>query len=225
MRFRRIKRLAAFVGTLFLLFGNGAKGFAQPSPAEANNNHELASLLKRLDASRDGTDLVRDSRGNIVSIALRGTNANDRALILVSTLTSVKELTIQGRGMGDECTREGISNLHKMTNLTHLRLLCVSPQPTLEAGVFKEVCSLKSLESLILVSAYPERSEYPALANLQNLTELRLSYCTNFGDAELCLLTNLSNLRSLYISSDAVSRDGANVLRSIRQLTNVTIRP
>jgi hypothetical protein len=55
-----------------------------------------------------------------------------------------------------------------------------------------------------------------AITNLQNLAELRVSYATNVGNAELSLLTNMVNLKGLAISYDAVSREGTNVLSLIR---------
>jgi hypothetical protein len=75
-----------------------------------------------------------------------------------------------------------------------------------------------------LVAACPERSEYVALTNLQNLAELNVSYAVNFGDGELCLLTNLVNLRSLSIEYAAVSPEGTNVLSRMLHLTNATVR-
>ncbi len=168
--------------------------------------------------------MVRDESGNVLSVALRWTNANNRALSLVSTLGTLQELTIQGRGIPDEWTGEGISYLGKMTNLVSLRVVCVGPGPALKDVVFEEICNLRRLKSLSLVAAYPERSDYVALTNLQNLAELHVSYATNFGDAELCSLTNLVNLRSLFIYYDAVSREGTNVLSRMQRLTNATVR-
>lgn len=114
--------------------------------------------------------------------------------------------------------------LGKLTNLVTLRVACVAPKPALKNGVFEEICNLTGLKTLSLVAAYPERSEYVALTNLQTLAELNVSYATNFGDAELCLLTNLVNLRKLSISADAVSREGTNVLSRMQRLTNATVR-
>jgi hypothetical protein len=78
--------------------------------------------------------------------------------------------------------------------------------------------------SLSLVAACPERADYWALTNLQILSELRVSYATNFGDAELASLTNLVKLRSLSISFDAISPAGTNVLAHMMQMTNVNVR-
>jgi len=187
-------------------------------------DHELAALLKQLEESTG--DLRRDASGSVVSVALRSTNANNRALFLVSTLRSLQELTIQGRGRleTDEWTREGISCLGKLTNLVTLRVACIALKPALKDGVFEEICNLKRLKTLSLVAAYPQRSEYVALTNLQDLAELHVSYATNFGDAELGTLTNLVNLRSLFIYFDAVSREGTNVLSRMQRLTNATVR-
>jgi len=94
-------------------------------------DHELSALLKQLEDSTD--DLGRDASGNVLSVALRSTNANNQALFLVSTLGSLQELTIQGRGLPgtDEWTREGISCLRKLTNLVTLRVACIALKPAL----------------------------------------------------------------------------------------------
>jgi hypothetical protein len=189
-----------------------------------STDHELAALLKRLEEGRSTGDVERDASGNVISVALRWTNANNQALFLVSTIGSLQQLTIQGRGIPDEWSREGISHLGKLTNLVSLRIACIGPKPALKAGVLEELRNLRRLESLSLVAADPERSEYAALTNLQNLSELNVSYAANFGDAELCLLTNLVNLRNLSIHYTAVSREGTNVLSRMQRLTNATVR-
>lgn len=192
--------------------------------ALSSTDNELVSLLKEIEEGPG--DLVRDDKGKVISLALRPANVNDRALFLVSRIGSLQELVIQGRGKPEtgEWTREGVASLGKLTNLTSLRVVCVAPLPALKEGVFEEICMLRGLRSLSLVAACPERSEYGALSNLKNLTELQVSYATNFGDAELCLVTNLVNLKSLTISFDAVSRGGTNVLSRMRHLTNAIIR-
>ena len=195
---------------------NGETALGQPTA-------ELTALLKWVE---EQGDLERDSSGNVISLALRQTNANDRALFLASNIGSLRELIIQGRGRPDtgEWTRKGTACLNNLINLESLRILCVAPYPALQDGVFNEICNLKGLRSLSLVAACPERAEYRALTNLQNLSELRVSYATNFGDAELASLTNLVKLSSLYISFDAVSPAGTNVLAHMKRLTNATVR-
>jgi hypothetical protein len=218
MRCLRNNWITAPIVALFLVCAGDYKPFAQPT------NSELSALLQKVEENPE--DLGRDRNGNVVSLALRGTNANNRALLLVSTFGFLQELVIQGRGRPDtgEWTREGIACLHNLTNLVSLRILCVAPQPALKEGVFKEICNLRGLRSLSLVAACPERSDYVALSNLQNLAELRVSYATNFGDRELSSLTNLVNLRSLLIEWDAVSQQGTNVLSRMPHLTNATFR-
>ncbi|HZR17494.1 MAG TPA: hypothetical protein VFE51_09220, partial [Verrucomicrobiae bacterium] len=166
---------------LFLVCADDYKPFAQPTKIKPTKS-ELSALLQKVEENPG--DLCRDTGGDVVSLALRNTNANDRALFLASTLGSLRELAIQGRGKPEtgEWTREGIACLHNLTNLVGLRILCVAPQPALQEGVFKEICNLRGLRSLSLVAASPERSDYVALSNLQNLAELRVSYATNFGE-------------------------------------------
>lgn len=78
-----------------------------------STNQELAALLKRLEEGRSAGDVERDASGNVISVTLRWTNANNRALFLVSTLDSLQQLMIQGRGgpESNEWTREGICTL------------------------------------------------------------------------------------------------------------------
>ncbi len=122
-----------------------------------------------------------------------------------------------------EWTRDGISQLHALTNLEKLRVLCVGPESSLKSEVFKEICSLRGLKSLVLVSSYPQQPDYILLTNLQNLAELHISWATNFGDADLSSLTNLPKLRNVYFACDAISREGTNVFRYMPGLTDATV--
>lgn len=108
-----------------------------------------------------------------------------------------------------------------MTNLTSMNIACGG---LLKAGVFEEICKMKEVRELGLVAAYPPASEYFGLTNLHNMVELRVAYCTNFGDREVSMLTNLINLRSLTLYADGFSSEGTNVLRSMTGLTNVAVR-
>ena len=188
---------------------------------------ETTKLLKRVGEDRGflSEDLERDAKGNVCVLTLRSSNANDQALSLVTNLNSLRELGIYGRGWPEtgEWTRDGISQLHKLPDLEKLRVACVAAKPSLETGVFKEICSLGGLKSLILVAASPQRPDYMFLTNLQNLVELNISWATNFGDAELSSLTNLPKLRSVYFYYDAISRRGTNVFRYTPGLTNITV--
>ena len=83
---------------------------------------------------------------------------------------------------------------------------------------------MKELRQLGLVAAYPPAGEYFGLTNLHNLVELRVAHCTNFGDSEVSLLTNLPALKSLTLYSDGISREGTNVLRNMIGLTNVVVK-
>jgi|ERR1044071_3290892 hypothetical protein len=73
-------------------------------------NQELAALLNGL-GERTG-DLDRDGSGNVISVCLQGTNANNRALFLVSALDSLQKLMIKGRGRTEtgEWTREFLTS-------------------------------------------------------------------------------------------------------------------
>jgi len=182
----------------------------------------LDSLLKRLEES---DDLQKDREGRVVGLALRSTNANDQNLSLVSTLQSLKELTIQGRGWptSNRWTLEGISSLERMTNLTTLRILCQSV-PENNVQFLPAFSRLTRLSTLYFVAAPQEKQNYTALTNLQNLVALHVSYDTNFGDAELSMLTNLPKLQSLDLFWDGVTRNGTNALSRMSSLTNAMVR-
>jgi len=84
---------------------------------------------------------------------------------------------------------------------------------------------LTRLSTLCLVAAPQEKQNYAALTNLQNLVALHVSYDTNFGDAELSMLTNLPKLQSLDLFWDGVTRNGTNVLLSrMSSLTNAMVQ-
>src|SRR5262245_45527871 len=129
-------RRAACLSFIIVFSLLAATAIAQPGPQKGGSaaresssvtrkESELDSLLKRLEES---DDLQKDREGLVIGLALHSTNANDQNLSLVSTLQSLKELTIQGRGWpaSNRWTLEGISSLERMTNLTTVRILCQS---------------------------------------------------------------------------------------------------
>jgi hypothetical protein len=111
-----------------------------------------------------------------------------------------------------------------MTNLSALRIACLAFEPDKNLQFLEDVSQLKQLRSLYLVCASQKKQEYFALTNLQNLTTLLVAYDTNFGNAELSLLTNLPNLKRVDLYADGVTPQGTNVLSQMPGLTNVTIR-
>ena len=226
-------RRAACLSLIIVLSLMVATAIAQPGPQKAGSaardngsvtrkESELNSLLKQLEES---DDLQKDREGLVIGLALHSTNANDQNLSLVSTLQSLNELTIQGRGWpaSNRWTLEGISSLERMTNLTTLRILCQSV-PELNVQFLPAFSRLTRLSTLYLVAAPQEKQNYAALTNLQNLVALHVSYDTNFGDAELSMLTNLPKLQSLDLFWDGVTRNGTNALSRMSSLTNATVR-
>lgn len=189
---------------------------ASMPPVVATN---VGVLLQHIEAAHS-EDVERDSAGNVVSVTLRTGWANDRNLILISTLDSVRRLVLMTSRRG-EPTQYGLDSLRKMTNLVSLYLDCGGPLPE---GVFRATCNLKHLRCLGLYAAYPPVSEYDRITNLQELVELHITYCTNFGDAQLTPITKLPNLRNLELKADALSSQATNLLSSMRSLTNVVIR-
>jgi hypothetical protein len=191
----------------------------------AATNSEVDLLLRGI-AEDDRYVLERDKYGHVISLSLRHTNANDRALSLVSTIPSIQELSIVGRGSptNNGWTAEGVSHLKRMTNLATLRIACLAIDPDLNADFLPEVSRIAGLKSLSLVAAPQKQRDYAALTNLCNLTTLKVWYVTNFGDAELALLTNLPNLTHLELVFDCVTREGTNVISRMPRLTNFTVK-
>jgi hypothetical protein len=223
----------ALIGTVWTSAKDASLEVATPSgliasgqaPGSAARNdlatkNDITSLLRN-----NPEDLKQDALGNVVFLALRGTNASDQNLSTAGTLPSIRELVIQGRGRRGtpSWTTDGISQLRKLPRLEKLRILCVSLEPALETEVFQEICHLQGLRSLMLVAASPKQSDFAYLTNLQNLVELHINYATNFGDPELSLLTNLPNLKHVGFACDAISRDGTNVFDGMPGLTNTMV--
>jgi hypothetical protein len=95
----------------------------------------------------------------------------------------------------------------------------------MQDGVFRGICNLRHLRTLWLIAAYPALpSEYDSITNLQDLAELHVTYCTNFTDRHLTLITNLPHLRSIELKANALSTQVTNILSGMRTLTNVVFK-
>jgi hypothetical protein len=170
----------------------------------------------------DSIDFVRDQDGKVISATLDTPNVNDQGLGLLSCLSSLRGLTMTRHQIIDRLTPKGISALARLSNLSTLKIRCFG---RLDSGVFEEICKLRSLRELDLLLSIPPQREYRSITNLTNLAVLKISYCTNFGDQELCLLTNLTTLRNLGLSYDGFSPERTNVLACLKdQLTNCVVR-
>src|SRR3569832_622069 len=77
----------------FRIDRNGETALPQASlgmPSMASDGLPTTELTAFLRLVEKQGDLERDSSGNVVSLALRQTNANDRALFLASNIRSLK---------------------------------------------------------------------------------------------------------------------------------------
>lgn len=188
------------------------------------------SLAASTEADESGSppglaDVKRDDNGQVRSLTLPESRVNDEALVLASGIPSIRELRVRGRARavnGFEPTQKWFAALVGMTNLVSLRVDCMGE---MDGGMFREITKLKSLHALSLYGAFPRREEYAGLTNLQGLLELHVSYCTNFGDAELVVLTNLTHLRSISLYATAVSSNAPKIVGQMKGVTNVVIRP
>lgn len=186
-----------------------------------NTNSTWAWIWGEIEKGRRPGSWERDAKGDVVSLTLTSLLANDAGLDLFGKFGSLQKLRLQTSRLSPGLTRQGISSLVTMTNLTSINIACGG---LLKAGVFEEICKMKKVRELGLVAAYPPASEYSGLTNLHNLVELRVGHCTNFGDRELSLLTNLPALKSLILYADGFSSEGTNVLVTMAGLTNAVIR-
>jgi len=180
----------------------------------------VTALLQRVQAANP-FDLETNSTGRILSVTLRQDLATDDTLTLITNLGSLRRLVIMPNRRGNLTTR-GISALSSLTNLVSLHLSCSGNLPE---GVFREICNLTQIRCLALYGARPPESEYSGITNLQNLVQLNVTYCTNFGDRQLSLITNLPNLRSIEVWADALSAHATNLLARMNTLTNIATKP
>ena len=218
------KRCFALLLALSLTCGFGYCAHAEEFsivPSGQSTNSAWAWIWNEIEKGRTPGCWELDAKGDVVSLTLTSLLANDAGLDLFSKFGSVQKLRLQTSRLSPELTRQGISSLVRMTNVTSINIACGG---LLKAGVFEEICKMKGVRELGLVAAYPPASEYSCLTNLNNLVELRVAYCTNFGDRELSLLTNLPALKRLTLYADGFSSEGTNVLHSMTGLTNTVIK-
>jgi hypothetical protein len=214
-------RLMAAILLVVLLFAASPIVFAQTTNSDGDQA-KISRLLKEVEL-RKFIPPERDTNGNVVTLLLDSHLADDQGIEAASKIHSLRELRIQPSAVDKIPTKAAISHLLGMTNLESLGLGCGG---TLNPGVFAEICQIRGLRKLSLVSTRPPAEEtYSAITNLQNLTAFSISYCPNFGDRELCLLTNLHNLRSLDIYRSGITSEGMKVLRQMNDLTNVKVFP
>ncbi len=120
----------------------------------------------------------RNGPGEIVELALPPPFATDRHLAAVGQLHSLRKLRIYNPPPTNLFTGRGIAGLRPLTNLTTLLFLCRPVPP----GVLTAVAELPQLRTLYLTGADAPANEYPRLAGLTNLSELRIHSSRNFGE-------------------------------------------
>lgn len=213
---RAVSRLCvvfAVIALQALLADAQTGGFPRPAVS-------AEELVGRLEVAHP-EDLGKDPDGRVISVLLRQGWASDQHLALVSSVGSIQSIALEPT-FRVRPSRVGIAALSRLTNLSSLNLACSGYLPE---DVFRTACSLKQLQRLSLVAAYPPVAEYNCITNLTNLTQLRITHCTNFADAQVTLLTNLVKLRILELAADGISDQGTNVLSSMAKLTNVIFKP
>jgi hypothetical protein len=182
----------------------------------------LAAVGLLEEVEKERPDAVgRSLSGEVVSVLLEPAYGNDSSLAAVSSISTVRDLTVFAGYHTPDLTAAGIASLAKLTNLAALRISCPGK---LQDGVFHEICALKGLRRLALDASEPAHGEYFELTNLHSLAELQVRYAPGFGDQQLCLLTNLPALQNLRLAETGITQSATNVLRSMNSLTNIMAR-
>jgi len=182
---------------------------------------EVSNLVSQI-----ATFAEYDESGKLISMEISSRYHNERNIKLVSEIPSLKELIFRGNSGSNAVplTPAVMGYVTGMTNLTKLSLACFISN-RLKDGVLNEVSKMRQLENLTLFYSEAPKEEYSGLTNLVNLTKLRIICSTNFGDAELQLLTNLTKLRELELEDNSVTSNGTNLLKNLKSLTNVVFEP
>jgi len=212
-----VAALTGIVGLLSKGVGFGQDGDSQHLASRAN----LVALVDQVAADRDAGEVVRDSRGEIISMRLRHGFATESNLALLAGVNTLQRITLQAMPSDWTIGPAGFRSLAGLTNLTFLGLACGGE---LKRGTFAEICRLGQLRKVALEAVYPPVDEYRAVTNLRNLAEMYVGHATNFGDLQLCLLTNLPNLRNVRFDQTAVSDKWEGLLPSFKSLTNIVVK-
>jgi hypothetical protein len=162
-----------------------AKPIASAEPAD------VQALIAQIKRERS-EDVGYDKEGAVVSVYLRDQSGTGNKLKLISQLASIKQVSLYGAYLTDE----GASTLLGMTNLTTLRV-CGN---NTNHDMVPAICRLSQLQSLDFVAMSYQPADLPCLAQMTNLTSLRLSNVQLLGDDVLCGLANLIRLKRLFIS-------------------------
>jgi hypothetical protein len=210
--------LLALICCTAIVFGQSGKRLeANENLSKSSTLAEVRKFISDVEA-QSLPEVEHDGEGWPRSLTLRGRYACDRSLVLASYASSLRSLTIQGTNTATACTERGVASLETLTNLTTLKILCTGP---LQAGFFKGICQLRNLRELQLTAALPPSQEYLCLSKLNELRRLGIAHCTNFGDVEVGVLTNLTKLEALELVKNRVSYRGTNVLKSLPHLRDV----
>jgi len=193
--------------------------------AEDHGTNTVSNLLQTLSARFPGT-IDRNGLGAIVAIGIPSRFNDDHSLELLGSLCTVTQVVLFGGSKQWEqgsptLTERGIAFLAGMTNLTNLELACLQH---LDGGVLRGVSDLSQLKRLTLYNVALSSEEYKWLSYATNLVRLEIQNCSNFGDHELCLLTNLTTLKDLRLLGTSVSPDATNIVSRMHSLTNTVFK-
>jgi hypothetical protein len=166
--------------------------------------------LTRLRSAR----LWWNDRNQVVGVALKGDDANDRAMALVSQLPQLRTLVCVALPE-NQLTDQGMRHLTKMSQL---ELLSITGSRITDEGV-RWLTGLTSLRSLTLSFAVSD-SSLATIAQMSKLEVLNLTQ-TNVTDAGIAKLAGLERLDTLILNGTPIRGDGLSALVNSKGLTRL----
>lgn len=212
---------------LIVRFGLGVNGFtlaqnaALLNPPTAEIGPALTADKLAQEVERRGGKVVRDPHDPahpIVEVDFIDTQLGDADLAILHGQASLKRLDLQGGY--NKFSDRGLAQLDTLRNLESINIEHNFGQAM---GLPLHVRSLPHLKSLGLAHSNDgnQAPDAAILGTMTNLEELTISDA--FSDASMVHLGKLINLRLLYIDDTPITDLGAERLRNLRKLRNLTI--
>jgi len=193
---------------------------------EGGSNISLAAaeLVKKIEVEFPRM-ATRDTNELLIGLSVPSKYNDDRSLRLISEIESIRALKLIGTPSANApaLTPVGIMYLERMSNLVSLEFFCYQ-KAGLNAGVLSTAAKITQLRDFYLYYSEAPSEEYNSVTNMMNLTSLRVVGCSNFGDAELRVVTNLAGLKTLVLNGTGVTHRGTNMLKDSLTITNVHFR-
>lgn len=192
---------------------------------DTNISFATLDIVKAIEAETP-YGVTRDTNGLLIGLSIPSKYNDDRSLQLISEVESLRRLKINGTPSvhAPALTPVGIAYLERMSNLVSLEFACFQREG-LNVGILTSASRLRQLREFYLYFSEAPSGEYNAITNMVNLTHLKVVWCSNFGDRELQLVTNLTSLTTLVLVDTGVSPRGTNVIKNSPSITNLYFAP